>query len=1002
MNKSLRIALFSLMIASLAAFFVACSESVSVPGELMLNEDYKLFWSGDVNARSYSIKLTNLDDGSFHEYVTMAMSYQFKNLTEGNYEVVVKAISREKTRADSGWSEPLRFYKEYETGCVYELINGNREYQVSSFGSASGEIVIEDIYHGKPVTAIGERAFRGSAKVTKVTLGKNVLYVGDYAFANCSAITEIVLNDGLEYIGEGAFQQCHGLKTVDLPEKMTEINDLTFAYCSQLSSLTIPANVTRIGKSAFVNCTKLVEMDIPNAVTSIGESAFRSCSSLERVAFGSGLKTIGVDAFNSCSVLSDVVFSQESTLETIGNYAFAECGALESIDLPEGLKTISTRAFNTCAKLSDVNIPDSVTTVGQYSFAATKIYNDQVKPDGEKFIYVDDWVYSVNPYFRDDVKDEEENLVYEGITEITKDQLAGVKGIADRAFQQCFCLTKVVLSTSVKYIGSIAFGSCTELNRFSVPENGLLKEIGDYAFYNCKKLSVLNLREGLESIGYEAFRGCTNLTSPAEGYTVIPSTVRRIGQDAFYDSGVFDGLDEGVTAPVYFDNWVVGYVNGGEDTQITLKENTVGIADYAFNNFTTLKSVVGLARVKYIGAGAFWGCTDLERASFNQNLTEIRDYTFSQCANLFDADLPKDLKSIGVGAFMNCTTLNELSVPRRVVKIGENAFMGCINLKKVTFNDNLEVIGDRAFKNCRSLDSIIIPDSVTTIGERAFEDTPKATVLQIGESVERIGKMAFAYSGVTVVDIPDSVEIIDEAAFYACYGLTEITFGSGLKEIGDFAFAYGEPYSEEEGEEGSGGTWYTNRGPKSYWQVMGSSADWTESAEQDGEDTLEEGDGEEEEDGLVYNVTVKSIVLPKGLERVGKYAFFGMISLEYVFVPKELESMDICVFYECVNATVYTDAEGANEGWSLRFNPSFLPVVFNCLTDDDGQYVCSLVVKENTFANVTAESLPSDPVREGYDFVGWSGSEDGFDLIAPDKKYSLPYGVRLYAIWKKH
>lgn len=71
-----------------------------------------------------------------------------------------------------------------------------------------------------------------------------------------------------------------------------------------------------------------------------------------------------------------------------------------------------------------------------------------------------------------------------------------------------------------------AFREQDALTSVEIP--GTVKSIADSAFYSCNKLSSIILHEGIEDIRAYAFY----FTHASE--LVVPSTVKRVGQNIFY------------------------------------------------------------------------------------------------------------------------------------------------------------------------------------------------------------------------------------------------------------------------------------------------------------------------------------------------------------------------------------------------------------------------------------------------------------------------------------
>ena len=225
---------------------------------------------------------------------------------------------------------------------------------------------------------------------------------------------------------------------------------------------------------------------------------------------------------------------------------------------------------------------------------------------------------------------------------------------------------------------------------------------------------ILNYYEGkpVKSIGDDAFRGCSGLTS-----ITIPNSVTSIGKGAFYGCSKLIQTEGEVR---YVDKWVVGYDESV--TSVTLRSDSVGIADFAFHDCSSLTSITIPDSVKHIG-----------------------DRAFNTCSKLTSVIIGNGVTSIGNGAFYGCSKLIQTEggvryVDKWVVGYDES-------VTSVTLRSDSVGIADFAFNHCSGLTSITIPDSVTIIGEWAFAYCGSLTSVKIGNGVTSIGNGAFAYCG---------------------------------------------------------------------------------------------------------------------------------------------------------------------------------------------------------------------------------------------------------------
>ena len=936
MKKLKKFALLGFLMCIMALLFIACgAETLSAPTGISIDEENRLTWNAVEGARTYSVYIENLDEeGEIKESASRKTTYSLSSLAEGDYIIKVKAIGGNQVE-DSPWSKAYEFHKDYETGCLYTLIN-NVEYEITRSGSASGKVEIEDVYRGKPVTRIADNAFKGNKRIEEVIIGNNVEKIGEMAFSNCGALKSITIPDSVKTIGRAAFQSCRSLTKVNLPKELTELREYTFAYCRALAEIDLrAASLTKIYEGALSDCSALTEVILPEDLTFLDKYAFSACTALKTVDLPDALEEIGEYAFYRCENLTEIKFSEENTLRVIGNYAFSECSSLDNLTLPVGLETIGYSAFYQAKNLSDtLVIPDTVSKVGGYAFRDTALYNKAID-DGENYIYADKWLIACNG-------------IFEELTNLTMDVLrSDVVGLADNVFANYPNLKTVELPQSVRFIGQYTFFNCVSLWKVQTYK---VESIGDGAFQQCSALQRVLFGEGLLTIGAYAFYDCALLdnSSLAGSSSMIPSTVTSIGTYAFKNTALWNKAQ--YDEVIYAGNWVVGVKGQVMQTLFgaktfynlsvaELKAGTAGIADYAFYGVDSLTNVIGLGNVKKIGEGAFYNCTSLTKAILNDNIKEIKDYTFYNCQSLLEVNMPVLLETIGRSSFYRCSDLYAVTLVGSEVKtIKDFAFYQCANLSSINFGRKVETIGQKAFFQCGALKEVALPNTVQTLGDKAFAYCESMTTLTLSENMQEVGKYAFQNcSALTAVAIPDSVKVIEDYAFYKCVGLTEVTFGSSIEEIGEYAF-------------------------------MNASL-------------------------------VKSLALPKSVKHVHKYAFKGWNGLTSLVLQEEIERIDDHAFYGCKQATVYVEASDAESVlWSSRWNSSYRPIVWGCVLSEDGTYVTSVTIKDNTLFNKRNAEYTA-PECAGKVFLGWATQEGGDVVYTAAEIVNAPKGTTLYAIW---
>lgn len=751
---------------------VACSEAEGLPQPKNLAVEptsLTLTWNAVKDARMYTVSIQR-EGQEAKELGASKNSYSLSSLEEGVYKIKVKANGRGEDVQDSPWSKELVFERERETGLVMTLINNDTAYEVTNKGTATGDIVIPDTYRGRPVTAIGKKAFFNKNDVTGVTLGANIKTIGEFAFGNCSYLANVQLPAGLTSIGKNAFSSCRLIKgELVIPDSVTEIGENAFSYCVGLTSVKLGSGLTSLGNNAFTDCAELTSVEMGDSLLSVGSYAFAACAKLTTVRFG-------------------------GQLQSIGDFAFLMDTALNDIELPDSLITIGEGAFKSCSGLSDVKLGSGLRSMNYSAFRDTALWHNTESNE----IYVDNWFLTL--------KDPTAAFV-----SFREDTYA----IADYAFEGCLNLVDVYIETdSLKLIGNQAFAST---NIISIVIGGGVESIGEKAFAYCQSLTNVKLGKylfateeivssSLKSIGSYAFAGCSSLTE-----IEIPSTVAVIGTYVFNGSGL--PADE--NGLIYADNWLVGYTDAAED-DVVLREGTVGIANYAFNGCYKMTSVVVPDSVKTIGRAAFYKCDYLSRAVLPETLEKIEDYTFYCCSSLKLLKLPSMLTYIGRSAFYECgqwymgedenldTAEDVLTIPGNVTYIGDYAFYGCSQepsedtegnirpaqgIDTIVIGDGVVTIGKNAFYGFSSLKKVVLGNSVQIIGEKAFYKCPSLAEVTFGTSLRQIGSKAFyRCEALKAVQLPDSLTEIGTHAFYRCTAVEQLVLGNGVVNIGGYAF----------------------------------------------------------------------------------------------------------------------------------------------------------------------------------------------------------------------
>lgn len=219
--------------------------------------------------------------------------------------------------------------------------------------------------HPENLLSIEASAFRGTKRLTEISLPDNIQTIEQYAFCD-SGIKTMHLPKELRQIGNGAFALSN-IKNVVIPDKVTSLGKEVFSKCYELTDVTFPESVTAIPKQTFMNCYNLKVVNVSD-ITVVGSSAFCNCEKLTAFDF-SQVKELGTMSFASTGICEAVLSDKLIQLQPS---VFCDCEDLQIVDMSacNKIKTISVSCFEGCAKLKDIKLPPNARKFNDSCFEA--------------------------------------------------------------------------------------------------------------------------------------------------------------------------------------------------------------------------------------------------------------------------------------------------------------------------------------------------------------------------------------------------------------------------------------------------------------------------------------------------------------------------------------------------------------------------------------------------------------------------------------------------------
>ncbi len=277
-------------------------------------------------------------------------------------------------------------------------------------------------------------------------------------------------------------------------------------------------------------------------------------------------KITGIDynAFENCTSLKKVIIPEGIT--EIGKYAFKNCTSLETISIPKSIKEIGVGAFDNCNSLK---------------------YN----------------LYQNGHYLGND--DDNYLVLFNGIDSSAKSFHVhdACQIIYSKALYSFSNMKSVEMPYSITDIGSRAFGLCSSLESFLVPN--YIKNFSLEWFENCNSLKTITISANVETVALPSYSfTCKNLSE----FTVYSTNSKFTAKD-----GVLYSKDL---------KTLLSYPVGKINTSFEIPTYVESLSTYAFNGCNNLKSITMYPTVETLRSSAVINCNNLHTLYFKGTTTE--------------------------------------------------------------------------------------------------------------------------------------------------------------------------------------------------------------------------------------------------------------------------------------------------------------------------------------------------------------------------------------------
>ena len=879
---------------------------------------------------------------------------------------------------------------------------------------------VENIYLPDGITSIGDYAFCECSNLKKIFLPKSLNSIGDYAF-NGTQIEYFVIPQFVTSIGNYAFPSYtdNGVVVVFKSFVAPSIGEVEYGIniCIPVGANSYPSGKFNtmyyyesqqecyIRYNYGIDGNEMFVFGNADNIYSNSELNGYYVSDAKRAVF-----TPDATGYNLITILPNIkevdvltYKMEDRNLYTIeGSNAIFKyheeepdekilvAGCATTV-IPEGTTAIEENAFNSCIWLEDIKIPSSVKRIEYNAFYGCS-----------------------------------------GLTNVTIPY--GVENFSSGVFARCTGLKSVVINGKIGY-GT--FNSCDALTDVTVGK--MASDINGDDFYGCTALT--NITVDKECLLYDDRDNCnaiiekvSNKLLLASKKTVIPKSVTSISGDAFHahadmdltvpetvksiDTYAFNGVSR-----LYFESETPAAINGNifgwgaiyvpesaYDTYcnanvwsnyksriVTTEIANKSVEVYSTEGMSGVLNAIGLnevdkvVKLKVKGEINSYDITVFRDKMPLLNELDLSEATVIASSKPFYKTYCTGNNSLGGYAFYDLDKLISVTLPKGLKIFGDYAFYDCEKLTTVDASHTDEIsIGTGAFERCSKLENFVSPQKINNINGDAFHSCKKLENIELRKISGSIGENAFFGANIKNVDIDSIGGNIETYAFKECANLQNVRVGTMTGNLGNNAFAYCASLKNVEFGKGPA------RIGSEVFEVSDSLVSFVA-----GEGVSEVADNAFKACVYVKNIwgllekviiprpELKKVVLPNGVQRIGKEAFYKCTSLSDFAIPQNAVNIGESAFSGCSSLQSVNIPEGTTSIKSYAFN--------GCSSLKNITFPSGLTsIGDRAFYDCAFENLKLPPVLKTIGEYAFGSCDNLTELHIPSAVENIENGAFAY------